>query len=379
MNKSRPVDLSQTNIAGLGTDLEKKLRLDAGQHEDAWKGVGQQPGLKVWRIEQFQVKPVPEKDYGRFFGGDSYIVLNTYKKPDAPKLYHDIHFWIGLETSQDEAGTAAYKTVELDDHLGTLPVQHREVQGSESPLFLSYFKFFRVESGGVASGFRHEEPKAYRPRLLHIRSLSVKTVTVSRTSASTLVIREVPLSYKSLNSGDVFVLDLGLQLLQWNGSKASGVEKAKAAEFVRKLDDERKGMPTVTVFEEGDASAAPFWDAIGGQGPVASAEEGDKQAHAPAFEKVLYRLSNNSGKLEFKQEAKGTVKKSMLDSKDVFIYDSGLEVTVWVGNDSDKEERRRAMEYALEYIKQQGRPVDIPVSRVVEGGGSAAFDASFSA
>lgn len=51
---------------------------------------------------------------GMFYSGDSYIVLNTYKKKGGDALQWDVHFWLGKYTTQDEAGTAAYKTVELD-------------------------------------------------------------------------------------------------------------------------------------------------------------------------------------------------------------------------------------------------------------------------
>ena len=45
-----------------------------------------------------------------------------------------------VHCNQDEYGTAAFKTVELDTFLDDKAVQHREVQGHESELFQTYFK-----------------------------------------------------------------------------------------------------------------------------------------------------------------------------------------------------------------------------------------------
>jgi len=217
MQKQKEYNIADSNIANLGSDLEKKVKLEASQHEEAWKGAGVAPGLQIWRIEQFKIKAWPKNSYGSFYSGDSYIVLRTYKpKPDSDKLAWDVHFWLGKFTTQDEAGTAAYKTVELDDFLGGAPVQYREVQGFESERFLKIFPHgIRLLEGGIETGFHHVEPKSYRPRLLHIKGK--KHVRVF----------EVDLTYKSLNSGDVFILDGGIDIIQWNGSKSGILEKAK--------------------------------------------------------------------------------------------------------------------------------------------------------
>jgi gelsolin len=140
MIKQTKYNIEETNIALLGSDLEKQVKAASAAGEKAWVGAGKVPGLQIWRIEKFKVVAWPKEEYGKFFDGDSYIVLNTYKKPDSDKLHWDIHFWLGDNTTQDEAGTAAYKTVELDTLLGGEPVQHREVQDYESRLFVSYFK-----------------------------------------------------------------------------------------------------------------------------------------------------------------------------------------------------------------------------------------------
>ena len=71
---------------------------------------------------------------------DRYIIYHAYKKDpeNTEALAYDIHFWIGAHSSQDEYGTAAYKTVELDHKLGDAAVQHREVAESAITLKVTF-------------------------------------------------------------------------------------------------------------------------------------------------------------------------------------------------------------------------------------------------
>lgn len=90
-------------------------------------------------FQNFEPVRYPAKDYGKFYTGDSYIILQTNENKNKD-LSWDVHFWLGSETSTDEAGAAAILTVQLDDLLNGDPVQHREVQDHESQMFLGYFK-----------------------------------------------------------------------------------------------------------------------------------------------------------------------------------------------------------------------------------------------
>ena len=167
MQKDRQPDWQDTNMSLFGSDIEKKCKEAAANSEPSGTTLAESR-LQIWRIEQFKVKPWPQSKYGRFHVGDSYIILNTYIKdpennPD--KLAWDVHFWIGSESTQDEHGTAAYKTVELDDKLGGAAVQHREVQESESKQFLDYFggKQIMYLAGGEGQVKQVEEGEARDP------------------------------------------------------------------------------------------------------------------------------------------------------------------------------------------------------------------------
>jgi len=367
MQKAKQYNIADSNIANLGSDLEKKVKLEAAQHEAAWKDAGKQEGLEVWRVEQFKIVAVPKNTHGTFYSGDSYIVLFTYKTKEKPTLQWDAHFWLGEYTTQDEAGTAAYKTVELDDYLGGAPVQYREVQGYESQRFLSHFpRGLRILEGGKETGFKHVEAAHYRTRLLQIKG------------KKHIRVQEVPLSHSSLNSGDVFIVDAGKEIIQWNGSKAGILEKAKGAEISQAIEGEREGHSFNRVVDEG-AEDDDFWKHIGGKGAVATAAAGGSDLEVEKkSDKALYRLSDASGKFEFKEVAKGDhIKRTLLDSNDVFILDSGVEVWAWVGKNASAGEKKRALSFAQEYVTSHHKPISTPVARILEGGENEIFETLF--
>jgi hypothetical protein len=395
MLKAKEYKLEDSNIEKLGGDEDRAAKKAAGTKEPAWKkwknylngsileseGITDKQGKKhhveIWRIEKFKVRFWPKEEHGQFFSGDSYIVLHTFKEQD--KIKWDLHFWLGRDTTQDEAGTAAYKTVELDTLLDDGPVQHREVQEYESDGFLKLFGEIlpcgglRYLDGGIDSGFKHVEPESYQPRLLHLKGKKRVRVT------------QVPMETGSLNSGDVFILDNGLTVYRWIGKEAGMFEKNKAREVADAIKVERKGKCNVINLNEGDKDdqAVDFFKLLGGDvnSSIKTAAEGGSDAEAEknlSTTKQLFRLSDASGAMKMTLEASGKdIKKDLLDTNDVFIFDAGAEIFVWVGKHTTDKEKFEALGYAQNYLKEKGRPLHLPITRVLEGGENPTFFEAF--
>jgi len=385
MQKKEVFKVEDSNVAGLGSDLDKKCREAAAQGEKAWAETGKKPGMLIWRIEQFKVVK-SQTPPGTFYSDDSYICLNTYKKKDmngkeTEALAYDIHFWLGATTSQDEAGTAAYKTVELDDYLKQVPVQHREVQGYESSLFLSYFANvggIKLLEGGVASGFKHVEPEKYKPRLLHLKGRRNIRVT------------QVPALASSFNEGDVFILDLGLTIMTWQGKSAGMNEKGRAGQLCRAIDDERKGKPKQLVYSQGAKDVKEFWDQLAPLDPASSSwpggipqvnpDDGKDDEWEKNNEQKMFKLSDSTGSLQCTEvvpAVKGKYKRDMLKTEDVFIFDAGNEIFVWVGNGASAQEKREGLKYAADYMKKYNRNPCLPLTKILEGADNNSFKSFF--
>ncbi|PIO76156.1 gelsolin repeat protein [Teladorsagia circumcincta] len=225
--------------------------------------------------KDFGLVEVPKNEYGQFYTGDSYIVMNT--KWEA----WDIHFWLGENASLDEIGTAAMKAVEIDQALGGIPVQYREVQNHETPLFLSYFpNGIRYLSGGYDSGFHKIEDmfKNWKPKLFHCKGKRNVRCT------------QVEFKKESLNRGDVFLLDLGKEIYVWMPPESGRLERIKEVRLGLK---ERSKRNIVLNLDSDWDTDETFWSYFGGLGAVksiAKAKNDDEGYWKRTTEKVtLYR------------------------------------------------------------------------------------------
>jgi len=328
-------------------------------------GAGKENGLTAWRIENKVPVPVPAENLSKLYSGDSYIYLNT--KIGTTGTAWDIHFWLGADSSQDEIGIAAYKTVELDESLGGGPVQYRECQNHESGQFMALFKGgIEYLEGGVASGFAHVDRDAFDTRLLHLKGKRVVRVN------------KVPAEGASLNTGDVFILDAGMALYLFNGKDANRAEKRKGYEMIQKIKDEERGGKAEITFIDEDPDCAPFWEALGGKIEVTSAGEDDTAAEKAAKESIeLFRVSDATGAVEFTSVSKGDLERSMLDTTDAFVVDAGSEIFVWIGKGATAGEKKEGMMRAMDYLGRSGKPAWTPITRVVEGAESTVFKGNF--
>ncbi|GJN39013.1 hypothetical protein PR202_gb28103 [Eleusine coracana subsp. coracana] len=292
--------------------------------DPVFQGAGQK------EIEKLQAVPVPKESYGKFFTGDSYIILKTTALKNGGSFRHDIS-----TIGSDEAGTAAIKTVELDAALGGRAVQYREVQGNETEKFLSYFKPCIIpEEGGVASGFKHVEVNEWEhvPRLFVCRG------------KHTVHVKE---------------------------------ERAKALEVVQYLKDtNHDGKCEVAAVEDGklmaDADAGEFWGLFGGFAPLPRKTFSELNGKGSAFTSKLICL--NKGQVV--PIDCGVLTRELLDSTKCYLLDCGSEIYVWMGRETTLEERKRAGS-AAEELLHEGNRQKSHIIRLMEGFETVVFRSKF--
>ncbi|XP_073069463.1 advillin isoform X3 [Manis javanica] len=334
------------------------------------KGVGEY--THYFSFQKMELVLVPLSAHGNFYEGDCYVVLSTRRVGSL--LSQDIHFWIGKNSSQDEQSCAAIYTTQLDDYLGGSPVQHREVQYHESDTFHGYFKQGIIyKKGGVASGMKHVETNTYDvKRLLHVKG--------KRNIRAT----EVEMNWDSFNRGDVFLLDLGKAIIQWNGPDSNRGECLKAMLLAKDIRDrERGGRAELGVIEGDKEAASPelmkvLQDTLGQRSIIKPAVPDEIRDQQQKSSIMLYHVSDSAGQLAVTEIATRPLVQDLLNHDDCYILDqSGTKIYVWKGRGATKVEKQTAISKALNFIMMKGYPSSTNVETVNDGAESAMFTQLF--
>ncbi|KAF9730620.1 hypothetical protein PMIN06_012766 [Paraphaeosphaeria minitans] len=385
-------DWRDSNVALINSDLDHKVKHQSASTEPAWNNgiIGREPGLFIWRIEAFEVVPLPQEQYGAFHEGDSYIVLKSDRikraageqggNEDESEMVHVIFFWLGSHTSQDEAGTAAYKTVELDEFLHGTATQHRELQSAPSDAFSALFPRLKILRGGVSSGFTHvetnEEPEHTN---MLLRIFKHPSAGAGRDS---ILVHEVEPTWQNLDEDDVFVLDKGDKIFVWQGKNCAPMEKLKAAQVVNDMTIAKH--VEVEVLSQAESRSKVVVDYLGG-GDITLLETRFKSprpvSSATAREtKKLFRLSDSEGQLSFSLAKEGNgIEMDDLDGNDVFLLDAGKTVWVWEGRGASRAEKAMWLKVVQRYVAQQGDAAGVSFAKVSQGNEGRAFVAALQA
>ena len=360
------IRFEDSNLAMLGSIYEKALRMQRAEAEPEWKKINNKiPGLYIWRVEKFSVVPWPKNDYGKFYQGDTFIILNISKNEATDSLDFTAHMWVGKDTTCDESGTGAYKIVELDDFFNRQVTLIYEEQDYESFIFLSYFKEIEIMRGGIETGFKKVGQNEYTHHLFHVKK-----------EEKCIASREISLDYTSLNTNDVFVLDAGLQIYIWKGSSCSPFEKFNGAAIAKKLADERGGRAKIIECEEGTESDE-FKKLLGyePEKKVCRLKAKKKSDMKIKNFKKLLKLIENNGNYEMTEMP---YQKDTLKSDGIFLIDRGDVIFIWCGKDSKGEEKKFGIVFARKYQLEQNRNKHLPIIQCPEGKFQKEIDASFS-
>ncbi|XP_040208541.1 supervillin isoform X4 [Rana temporaria] len=159
----------------------------------------------------------------------------------------------------------------------------------------------------------------------------------------------------SLNSGDCFLLITPLYCFLWVGEFANVIEKAKASELTTIIQTKRElgcRASYVQTVEEGinthTHASRDFWKLLSGQTEYQDAgtpEEDERYENAIIETNCIYRLVDD--KLVPVDEFWGKVPRcSLLQSKEVLVFDFGSEVYVWHGKEVTLAQRKVAFQLA---------------------------------
>jgi len=303
--------------------------------------------------------------------------------------------------------------VNLRNLLGATCRTQREEQNEESDEFLDLFgtSLCYVEGAHTTSGFYTVEDVEYITRMYKI------------SGTHRILLEPVPLTYESLDSRYVYLLDDGMKIYLWNGLKTNPITRSKARLFAEKINKYERKFQAELIAQKQLEEVTPFWELIGGPPPSRhksnilanllkdddpssssnnnnNSNNNDKAETSATtlndtsciselasndmsvyFRPKLYKVGIGMGYLELPQVKANTGKlvltRKLLDTKGVYILDCFTDIFVWIGLKSTRLVRTAALKLSTSLEAMIHRPNYTLVTSTLEGTESQIFKSKF--
>ena len=187
-----------------------------------------------------------------FTTGDSYVIVD--------KLHEKIYVWLGSKCSTDEKGAAAVQARSIDEgeefngRAKTITFD----EGDESAEFITLLGGLKVLDKNLAKSMLKDVTTGeFAWESEHVNAL-YKISSEEFGGINAIKAVQVPFEKKALDSDDVMIADLGVDIWVWQGKNCNVKEKVKGIQIAREFDIDRAGAQRPKVFIEGDVDEAKF-------------------------------------------------------------------------------------------------------------------------
>jgi len=226
------------------------------------------PGLNVFWINKGNLTPVPEDHFGSFCTGYCYVIV--YGPNDGETVSPTCYFYIGSQSSIEDATNAAQKALSFGEVFGQPAVQIRLTMGYEIPEFRNLFERITIFDGV-------ELPDLSKPQTRLFEILSHSCVI------------QRPIDSKAFDISSVLVLLNNNEVFLWHGPQSRDRDRMSGSCFVDYLRKIKSGRSTHVV--EGDADYPSFWN-IFSEKPSANDFNRLSRSRIPQFEMEVGHFSN---------------------------------------------------------------------------------------
>ena len=191
----------------------------------------------------------------------------------------------------------------------------------------------------------------------------------------------MPVEAKSVNDGDVFLLDMNDKIYFWVGEHCNVGERSKALEVANNTRKFERHCKCDILYPKADPAADDeFWRILGGRPAKINPPTDDAIAESGNDGSLMYRfykISNETGKLLCTEIKERPLTREHLDTNDTFILEVEKHIYIWIGKQANVEEKKNALRIGKGFLEKNNKPKGTRVTRVVENAEDAYFKSFF--